>query len=163
MKHGKLILTLAGSFVLGWVCNCVFNTNKQVRDDFREKLRIDTVYLKKTDTVPPKKEEKVTGIVNVPVPTDSEKVDSIPMQVVQRTYTDDSTYTAFVSGVLVDSLPRLDSITVKQRTITITHDVERTITKRKRLTYGIQVGTGYGIITHRPDIYLGLGVHINFK
>ena len=167
MKHGKFILTLAGSFVLGWVCNCTFDTKKPVSDDFSDKLVHDTIYkdtfyTEKKIPVPVPVKEYVTNTIPVPVYVDSCKVDSIPMQVVQRIYTDDSTYTAYVSGVLVDSLPRLDSITVKQRTITITLDIERIITKRKRFTHGIQGGAGYGITTHRTDIYLGYGAQFNF-
>lgn len=164
----KVIFSVAGAIILLLVCNCLLMWRKPVRDGFSDKLVHDTIYkdtfyTEKTIPYPVPVKEYVTNTIPVPVYVDSGKVDTVPMQVVQRTYTDDSTYTAYVSGVLVDSLPRLDSITVKQRTITITHDVERIITKRKRLTYGIQVGTGYGLTTHRPDIYLGLGVQINFK
>lgn len=163
----KAIFILAGAFVLSLVCNCLLMWRKPVRDGFSEKLVHDTIYKdtfysEKTIPYPVPVKEYVTNTIPVPVYVDSGKVDTVPMQVVQRTYTDDSTYTAYVSGVLVDTLPRLDSITVKQRTITITIDTERIITKRKRFTHGIQGGAGYGIITHRPDIYLGYGAQFNF-
>ena len=162
MKSGKLILTVALAFVLGWVCNYTFNDKKPVRDDFREKLLIDTLYITKTDTLPPVKGETVVKYINVPVPKDSGKVDSVPMQVVQRTYSDDSTYTAYVSGVAVDSFPRLDSINVTQRTIIREHEIERITTKYRPITFGLHVGTGYGITTRKPDIYIGLGIQYNF-
>lgn len=162
------IITLSIALIVSLVCNYASSTRKPASGDFTEKLVHDTIYKdtfysEKTIPVPVPVKEYVTNTIPVPVYVDSGKVDTVPMQVVQRTYTDDSTYTAYVSGVLVDTLPRLDSITIKQRTITITHDVERIITKRKRLTYGMQVGTGYGLTTHRPDIYIGLGMQINFK
>ena len=165
MKKAIFILTVA--FVLSLVCNCLLIWRKPVRDFFSDKLVHDTIYkdtfyTEKTIPVPVPVKEYVTNTIPVPVYVDSGKVDTVPMAVVQRTYTDDSTYTAYVSGVLVDSLPRLDSITVKQRTITITLDVERIITKRKRFTHGIQGGAGYGITSHRTDIYVGYGAQFNF-
>lgn len=163
----KAIFSVAGAIILLLMCNCLLIWRKPVRDVFSDKLVHDTIYkdtfyTEKTIPYPVPVKEYVTNTIPVPVYVDSGTVDTVPMQVVQRTYTDDSTYTAYVSGVLVDSLPRLDSITVKQRTITITIDTERIITKRKRFTHGIQGGAGYGIITHRPDIYLGYGAQFNF-
>lgn len=171
MKKKNVILTVAIAFVLGWVCNCTFNAQKPVRDDFLEKLVIDTVYVDTTDTTPRIENEIVTKYIKIPVPVpvlvDSGKIDtcladSVELPVVQRTYTDDSTYTAYVSGVEVDSFPRLDSICVRMRTIIKEHEVERTITKKQPITWGLQFGSGYGIITKQPDIYIGLGIQWNF-
>lgn len=160
---------VAIAFVLGWVCNYTFNAQKPVSDDFREKLLIDTVYVDTTDTTPRIEKEIVTKYIKipVPVPVDSGKVDTFPadsveLPVVQRTYTDDSTYTAYVSGIEVDSFPRLDSVRVRMRTIIKEHEVERTITKKQPITWGLQFGSGYGIITKQPDIYIGLGLQWNF-
>ena len=163
----KVIFSVAGAIILLLVCNCLLMWRKPVRDGFSDKLVHDTIYkdtffTEKKIPYPVPVKEYVTNTIPVPVYVDSGKVDTVPMQVVQRTYTDDSIYTAYVSGVLVDSLPRLDSITVKQRTITITIDTERIITKSKRFTHGIQGGAGYGLTTHRPDIYIGYGAQFNF-
>ena len=51
------------------------------------------------------------------------------LPIVQRTYTDDSTYTAYVSGARIDSFPRLDSIITRQRTLE--RIVTRTVYMRK--------------------------------
>jgi hypothetical protein len=67
-----------------------------------------------------------------------------------------------VSGVAVDSFPRLDSIKVTQRIIIKEHEIERTITKKRPITYGLQIGGGYGIVTKQPDIYIGIGLHWNW-
>lgn len=85
------------------------------RTDTVETVRWDTLH----DSVPVIRYETVTRYVRVP--------DSIFMYdtiagervlpIVQRTYTDDSTYTAYVSGARVDSFPRLDSIITRQRTL----------------------------------------------
>lgn len=169
MKAKNLILTLALAVLVLVVCNYAQCTQNPVRDDFKEKLLIDTVYVDTTDTTPRIEKEIVTKYIKipVPVPVDSGKVDtcstdSVELPVVQRTYTDDSTYTAYVSGIEVDSFPRLDSIRVRMRTIIKEHEVERTITKKQPITWGLQFGTGIGIVTKQPDIYIGLGLQWNF-
>ena len=169
MKTKNVILTLAIAFVLGWVCNYTFNAQKPVSGDFREKLLIDTVYVDTTDTTPRIEKEIVTKYIKIPVPVPVDSVgidtcsaDSVELPVVQRVYTDDSTYTAYVSGVEVDSFPRLDSVCVRMRTITKVHEVESTVTKKQPITWGFQFGTGVGIITKQPDIYIGIGFEWNF-
>lgn len=162
MKAKYIILIVSVAFVLGWVCNYTFNDKKPVRDDFREKLLIDTIYVTHTDTLPVLRTEVHTKYVSIPVYRDSIVTDSVQLEVVQRTYSDDSIYTAYVSGVAVDSFPRLDSISVRQRNILIDHEIERTITKKRPLTFGLQTGAGYGITTKKPDIYIGIGLQWNF-
>ena len=169
MKAKKLILTLALAVLVLGVCNYAQCTQNAVRDDFREKLLVDTLYLEKTDTVPVIQKETITRYIKVPVPRqddcggiDTCSADSVQLAVVQRTYSDDSTYTAYVSGVAVDSFPKLDSIKVTQRIIIKEHEIERTITKKRPITYGLQIGAGYGIVTKQPDIYIGIGLHWNW-
>lgn len=123
----------------------------------------DTVYVEVHDTVPVVKRERV--LCYVKVPADTEHDDSIPparpdsatMAVVQREYSDDSTYTAYVSGLLYRDWPRLDSITVRQRTIinTITQTV--TLTKRQsRFTLSAGIGYGYGIRYKGFEPFIGV-------
>lgn len=69
----------------------------------------------------------------------------------QKRY-EDSTYTAWVSGYE----PRLDSIEVYQKTVTITKSVEGRV-KNKRLSIGLTGGFGYGFINRKPDVFLGVG------
>lgn len=69
----------------------------------------------------------------------------------QKRY-EDSTYTAWVSGYE----PRLDSIEVYRRTVFMTKT--ETATSRKRLSLGLTGGFGYGVITRKPDVWLGVGV-----
>jgi hypothetical protein len=165
MKTKYIILSVVTAFVLGLLCNCPFGCQNAVKTEIREKLLIDTLYITKTDTMPVPKTEYIVKYIKVPVPKDSTStgnVDSLQLEVVQRTYSDDSTYTAYVSGVAVDSFPRLDSISVTQRTILIDHEIERTIIKKRPLTFGVQGGAGYGITTKKPDIYIGIGLQWNF-
>lgn len=75
----------------------------------------------------------------------------IALPVEQKRY-DDSLYTAWVSGYR----PKLDSITLRLPTITET--ITNTIVKpAPRLSVGVQVGAGVGVIRHQPDIYVGFG------
>lgn len=69
----------------------------------------------------------------------------------QKRY-EDSTYTAWVSGYE----PRLDSIEVYRRTVFMTKT--ETATSRKRLSLGLTGGFGYGVLTRKPDVWLGVGV-----
>jgi opacity protein-like surface antigen len=101
----------------------------------------------------------VVSYVKVPAPTDSAEKDSIPMEVVQRTYSDDSTYTAYVSGIKYQDLPKLDSIITRQRQVTNT--ITKTITiqkKPKRWHIGLQAGYGYGLVSRQLEPYVGAGV-----
>ena len=154
----KAVFFLAVALLVSLVCNYKQCASNDGTADTVTIERIDTQYITKTDTVPVPKYETVTEYVNVPVVKDSIVHDTVPMEVVQRTYTDDSTYTAYVSGLRYDIYPRLDSITVQQRTIF--RDVERTITveRKRRLRLGLQAGAGIGIFSKKPDIYLGVGL-----
>ena len=123
----------------------------------------DTVYVEVHDTVPVVKRERV--LCYRKVPADTEHDDSIPparpdsatMAVVQREYSDDSTYTAYVSGLLYQDWPKLDSITVRQRTITNT--VTQTVTllrRQSRFTLSAGIGYGYGIRYKDFEPYIGI-------
>lgn len=80
----------------------------------------------------------------------------VPIPIYQKRY-DDSLYTAWVSGYE----PNLDSINLHLPTITET--ITNTIVKPSPLiTFGIQTGAGWGLINHRPDIFVGFGGQINF-
>ena len=153
----KAVYFLAVALLLSLVCNYAQCTGNDVRTDTVTVERIDTQYVTITDTVPVVKRDTVTGYIEIPVTKDSIVHDTVRLDVVQRTYTDDSTYTAYVSGLRYADLPKLDSIAVRQRTIY--REIERTITvnSRKRWSIGLQAGAGVGVIHLQPDIYVGLG------
>ena len=69
----------------------------------------------------------------------------------------DSNYTAWVSGYD----PKLDSINIYRKTTTITKTITRTVTKRHVFNVGIVGGAGYGLLTKKPDVWVGVGVSIN--
>jgi hypothetical protein len=79
--------------------------------------------------------------------------DTITMEVpVEQKRYDDSLYTAYVSGYH----PQLDSIRLHIPS-TITETIITQCIAPPRLSIGIQTGAGYGIISHKADIYLGIG------
>ena len=160
MKNAVYFLAVA--LLLSLVCNYVQCTRNDVRTDTVTVERTDTEYVTITDTVPVVKRDTVTGYIKIPVTKDSIVHDTVRLDVVQRTYTDDSTYTAYVSGVRYADLPKLDSIAVRQRTIY--RQVERTITvnSQKRWSIGLQVGAGVGVVHLQPDIYVGFGFQWNY-
>lgn len=124
--------------------------------------RTDTMYIARTDTLPYIKKETVTHYIKVPVPKDSIIHDTINAEVVQRTYTNDSLYVAYVSGIRYNDYPRLDSISITQRIIL--RKVERTIpvAETRRFRIGLQAGAGFGVFSRKPDIYIGVGGQISF-
>lgn len=103
-----------------------------------------------TGTAVPSKDS--TGESQSPCVADSIEV---PITIVQKRY-DDSLYTAWVSGYE----PALDSIELRLPTITET--VTKTVVKPSPLiTFGVQVGGGYGVFNRKPDVYVGVGGQIN--
>lgn len=95
-------------------------------------FRIDTVRLSTVDTI---------------INTDSVFV-SVPID--RMVYTDDSTYTAVVSGYRAS----LDSISVYNKTIT-----KELVKKPPRISISLQAG--YGFSNNTPSPYIGLGVSYN--
>lgn len=156
MKKAFYFLSVA--LLVSLVCNYVQCTENDARTDTVTVERIDTQYVTITDTVPVVQRDTVTGYIEIPVTKDSIVRDTVRLDVVQRTYTDDSTYTAYVSGIRYQELPKLDSIAVRQRTIY--REIERTISvnNQRRLSIGLQTGVGVGIIHRQPDIYIGFGI-----
>ena len=75
----------------------------------------------------------------------------VPVPIIQKRY-DDSLYTAWVSGYE----PALDSIDL--RIPTVTNTITKTIIKSSpRVSVGIQVGAGYGVVNRKADIFVGIG------
>lgn len=75
---------------------------------------------------------------------------------------EDSLYTAWVSGVS----PSLDSIRIRQKIVTITTQVPYEVVRKRKFTFGVQVGIGpnYGLINKKWDVgpYVGIGIGYNF-
>lgn len=137
-------------------------------------VEYDTVCQQVADTMPKElKPEKVVGKVTVPtIPdmseeeagkpqaADTAQSDGIQLDVVQRTFSDDSTYTAYVSGIKYQQWPKLDSILVRQREVY--HTIKETVTLRDARKvhwhFGVQAGLGVGMLSGRVEPYIGAGV-----
>jgi len=153
-----------------------------------EAVKSDTVYkeiiVEVRDSAPVVKEDKTIGQISVPVYSNSLKIgknkhdstclsgqksddkrktgDSVTLDIVQRKYTDDSTYTAYVSGLRYDIYSRLDSVIVRQRTVT--ERVRHTVTlrpKSPRWNVGLIGGYGYGFKSKNLEPFIGVGVTIS--
>lgn len=171
MKELKsIIITLLLAIVawLLWLCFKHYYTQPKVETI----EHWDTTYIEKHDTLPVEKVKLIIDYVTIPCPNVGSSIDSVngelqpdsgmALPVVQKMYSDDSTYTAYVSGVDVACYPKLDSISVRQRTVT--HDVIKNtiINNTKPVTIGLQVGAGYGVFSKKPDLWLGVGCQFNF-
>lgn len=127
--------------------------NTQVnKSDTVEVVRFDTI----RGTLPEVRYEKVTRYITL---HDSMLIidtitNEITLPIVQRQYSDDSTYTAYVSGAKVDSFPRLDSILVRQKTIE--RVITNTIFKKQHWRFGIGATGGISVTTRKPDVVIGV-------
>lgn len=150
-----------------------------------EVVKSDTVYKERIvevrDSTPVAKEDKTIGQISIPVHSNSPHIGknhvketgkslhdtaniakkdenlNMTLDVVQRKYTDDSTYTAYVSGLKYGTYPRLDSIITKRRII------ERTVTntirgKQSRWHVGVTAGYGYGFRSRTLEPFIGIGL-----
>jgi len=159
-----LVTAILLGFAVGWYLPHGAGSGGDARDTLLVKVDsfTDTVYVEVHDSVPIVKMERVVCYVPVDcvqVCTAHGHDDSVA--VVQREYSDDSTYTAWVSGVRYDVWPKLDSISVRQREITKTVHETVTLVERKkssRFSVGLTGGYGYGLGYRGFEPFLGLGV-----
>lgn len=184
IKLALVALVLLCAVAVCWYCD---RWAMRYADSQRDTLSVridsirDTTYVYVHDTMPTANAEHIVEYIKVPVSDLSacldENVDnkhdstglngqcsmvndSMTFPVVQRQYSDDSTYTAYVSGLRYNQWPKLDSIIVRQREITNT--ITKTITiqkKRSRFSVGLQAGYGYGFQYRGFEPYIGVGVN----
>lgn len=98
--------------------------------------------------------EHGTNITTEPLGAVGDSVEVV-IPITQKEY-EDSTYHAWVSGYAVN----LDSIYVYQKREEITRTVFKT--EKKRWSFGLMGGAGYGLIQHKPDVWIGIGAMYNF-
>jgi hypothetical protein len=167
-KYIWLLLFLFAGFTL---CKCTSRCcgGSEVNDTIRVDsiVKHDTIFVEFRDTLPAEKGETVIKYVTIPCKqdtvnnkNDSVRSDSLRVAVVQKKFSDDSTYTAYVSGLKYKELPKLDSITVRQRDIINT--IVKTITiKEKRSRWSIGLHGGYGLCLQSRSFepYVGFGIN----
>lgn len=167
----KLLLFL---FCCAFIASLVYNyyqwsimKNQPVKIERKTEIK----YIEKKDSMPEAKSSKVVGRTKIPFlchhERDTESLDSVreavrdsvEVEITQKVYSDDSTYTAYVSGVN----PNLDSIFVKQKEVT--HSILETRTlqvkKFRRWNIGLIGGYGYGFKSKNLEPFIGVGVTIS--
>lgn len=153
MKTGTKIL--AALFIVSVAMNVCLLQRGPVTET---RIERDTVWRDTIINHPEPAESTATGdtiYVKVPYVLPADTIhDSITvvLPVEQKRY-EDSLYTAWISGYR----PALDSIRLSLPEITTT--ITKTIVKPlPRLSVGVQLGAGIGVVSRQPDIYAGVGV-----
>lgn len=149
-----IIILCAACFILGFALgkNSASDTEKVTVNTVRETVTdsvfidrpipvyidrhtTDTVIIRITDTV------RVNGELSARLPRET------------RTYTDDSTYTARVSGIE----PSLDWLEVYRKTEYVYTETVRT---QKPQRWGVSVYAGYGASVHDGDVFMSPSVGV---
>lgn len=167
----KLLLFL---FCCAFIASLVYNyyqwsmmKNQPVKIERKTEIK----YIEKKDSMPEAKSSKVVGRTKIPFLCHHEQgtesldstreavQDSVEVEITQKVYSDDSTYTAYVSGVN----PNLDSIFVKQKEVT--HSILETRTlqvkKFRRWNVGLIGGYGYGFKSKNLEPFIGVGITVS--
>lgn len=170
-KDYLLILSYLAFWVIiitcgfSYLCYRAFVSDKPQTETVTDTLIVrDTVKVKEPvpvrETIVKYVKKPVTLHDTVYMESDPESIclhgDSVVIPITQKVYTNDSTYTAWVSGY--DA--RLDSIDVYRKTFVVeTRHIEK---RRSPLSWGITGGVGYGLINRQLDTYIGIGVCLGF-
>lgn len=168
------LLVLAMAFVLGFIIrNGLISDHNPPIIDSKVEIRTDTIFTYKTDTL----YKYITHTVTKPTPIDTHIDTTTTDTFASReiiTYQDTLSYTdsikvaysATVSGIQ----PSLDTLSFKIKypeytntlTSTITNEktITKTIYKKPKLTAGLSIGTGYGIINKKADVFIGFSLQV---
>ena len=136
-----------------------------------EKTTVKTIV--KTDTITNVIERVDTVFKPRPVTTEIVRVDTVRADTVLvyeskkynvpvRTDSVSGEIDVVASGVdcSVDSV--MWRLQIPTRTITNTIETEKVISKKTHLNWGVTVGAGYGVLTRKPDVFVGFGVMYSF-
>ena len=162
MKSNKLLIYIILLFLLISIIFNIIYFNKYNNISNRKIdsiVRVDTFIDVDTVTYYYPKPVKVEVKDTIYLHSDSIKQegDSILLPREEKTYTDDSTYNVRISGYK----PSLDEISVYPKTTYIVTEKVLEIEKKRKFNIGLQVGSGYGIFTKQPDLYVGIGFQYN--
>lgn len=131
-----------------------YANNKKV--EYRETIKNDTIVIKRIDTITI---EKTNISYRDVIILDTVFVKDSALVVEQKTY-QDSISTIYISGVN----PELDSIEYRLQRDTVKIEIEKVQTIKEKDNFFknrfvITAGAflGYGLITKKPDIYVGVG------
>lgn len=125
-----------------------------IRDRTTVVERRDTI----RDTVPLLRSERIVSVVRDTLFTDRVFHDTcrvaVSVPISQREYSDDSTYTAWVSGYRQS----LDSIRVYRRNVYVTRELVREVSRPRRFMLGPVLYGGYDARGGRFGYGIGIGV-----
>ena len=151
-KISTIILAIVSLALL--VSTVYYANNTQVK--YETMTQNDTIIIKSIDTITvTKKDIEYRDVIVL----DTVFVRDTSLVVEQKRY-EDSISTIFISGVN----PELDSIEYRIPRDTIQIEIEKIQTVKEqesfwhnRFTISAGVFAGYGLITHKPDVFIGVG------
>lgn len=131
--------------------------------------KIVTRYIEVKDTIPKEISSRKVGKLTVATRSDSFRLekdsllafsDSIDIEKEQKVFSDDSSYTAYVSGYQ----PRLDSIIFRQKEMYHSVIEVKTLptSKLSRFNFGLIGGYGYGFSSSKFEPFIGIGFSFSF-
>lgn len=124
----------------------------------------DTINIVKTDSFPLVHKVVITDTLFLdPIEELEKDTPMVALQVVQKTFSDDSTYTAYISGVNIGNLPSLDSIRVYSSVVhTMVQSTIAPTARPSRLRFGVGGGYGYGLRSGTFQPFIGFGLYYIF-
>lgn len=155
MKYLVPFLLISLFLNIFFICN---KDEKKQDASIPSKIKHDTVFITDTFKYDKPKPQIVTIKDTIYILKDSVKTegDSILLPRESKIY-EDSTYRAVISGYK----PQLDTLMVYPKTYIIEKTKTVTIEKKRKFNIGLQVGSGYGIFSRQPDVYVGIGFQYN--
>lgn len=142
-------------------------SNKEIIEVEKPVVKVQTELITKTDTIY-RTITKPKYITETIIRTDTIKADTV-LPITQREYIA-SINTDTVSGEIYAKISgykaEIDTLSynlcIPTKTITNTVETQITKYKQKHWNWGITAGCGFGIITKRADLFIGIGVLYSF-
>ena len=151
-KISTILLTVLSVILI--TLTIYFYTNPQI--EYRETVKNDTILIKSVDTITI---EKTNISYRDVIVLDTVFLKDTAMLVEQKIF-EDSISTIYISGVN----PELDSIEYRLPKDTVKIEIEKLQTVKEkdnfwknRFVVTAGVYAGYGLLTKKPDIYVGVG------
>ena len=190
MKSKGIIITIVITMVITALITGIISSNhykEQLSSLIDAPTQIDTIIIHtKKDTVYQtkyvKSEYKSTNAITSTKANTSDSIHQTYIfsdTIISHKHCNDSislndtlSYKAFIRNNNLDSIHIKHNYPIVYKNDIIYQDrfIHSTITppyKRKtffdNLSYGIQLGVGYGIVNKKPDIYVGFGINYNFR
>ena len=154
MNYKITTILLSVLSVILFVLTVHYYNNPQI--EYRETVKNDTIIIKSIDTITVTKKDI---IYKENIILDTIYIKDTALFVEQKVF-EDSISTIFISGVK----PELDSIYYRIPRDTIQIEIEKVQTVKEkdnffknRFTISAGIFCGYGLTTHKPDVFLGVG------